>query len=191
MTPRYTFMVSCCSCYPNRWDCACVGMLECPQKRLRLNSGEAQFIWLDGLIRISLIDLSALCRSFPDSTLSAAVRDFGNIADQKLTLSNHVNNVCRTYCYHLCPIRSVRRSLTTSRRLLLHWSTLSYPTKSILEMLSVLIWVPLLPCPFIVLLFFSYPVRTLCFCSPYWRQAGIRSNMHSWYIAPLSIRRRI
>jgi hypothetical protein len=80
--------------------------------RLRLNPSKTQYIWFGSPASRQKINPNDLVSSFPVGEVCTVVRDLGVLLDEGLTLSDHVNNICRIGYYELRQIRVIRRTLS-------------------------------------------------------------------------------
>src|SRR6218665_2621437 len=82
--------------------------------RLLLNPQKSQYIWFDTRQQLDKMDLAALSLEFPTFVFSTSVRDLGVILDQELSFVEHITALTRSCFYHLCQLRVVSRSLSSS-----------------------------------------------------------------------------
>lgn len=80
--------------------------------RLRLNPSKTLVIWLGGKHQVTKVPFDSVpILSSTVSTVESA-RDLGVVLDSQLTMSAHVNSVCRSAYYQLRQLRPVVRSLS-------------------------------------------------------------------------------
>ena len=82
--------------------------------RLLLNPAKTQLIWFGTRCQLSKIDHTSLLSVFPQLSFTTSVRDLGITLDSELTLTEHINALCRSCFYHLRQLRVIRRTLDLS-----------------------------------------------------------------------------
>ena len=58
------------------------------------------------------IDRDGIHARFPDEEFLTSVNDLGVVLDESLDMDEQIGNTCRSCCYHLRQIRSIRHSLS-------------------------------------------------------------------------------
>ena len=90
----------------------------CTANKLMLNDDKTEIIYLSSRFLKDVPPLSALTIGFSDVHVSKEEKDLGVIIDQHLTLTSHVNKICRVACLALHKIGQIRRYIdkkTTER----------------------------------------------------------------------------
>ena len=81
--------------------------------RLKLNTDKTQFIWLGSRQQLQKIDVSTVHLGADAVNLQTTVDNLGVTIDSQLTMTAHVQRICRTSFYQLLQLRTVRRTLSS------------------------------------------------------------------------------
>jgi hypothetical protein len=79
-----------------------------------VNPGKSDSIYIGTSVQTSKISRAGAVMSETSIPLSGTVRSLGVLLDQRLSLEDHVKNVCRVCNYHIKGLRSLRTSLDSS-----------------------------------------------------------------------------
>jgi len=94
----------------------CVGDVQawCASRRLQLNGGKTEAIWLGTHGRLQQLSCSDLSLTIGTDTIkpSTVVRDLGVLIDAELTLRQHVSRLVSSCFFHLRRLREVRNHVS-------------------------------------------------------------------------------
>ena len=80
--------------------------------RLKLNASKTEFIWLGSTRRLARCTFDPIIIGGVPIKPSSTVCDLGAYIDSGISYTDHVTRLTRTCFFHVCQLRSIRRSLT-------------------------------------------------------------------------------
>ena len=93
-------------------ECLCQVNVWMSSSRLRLNRKKTEVMWLGSRQQLDKLSVQQVTVVSSPVIVSSHTRDLGVIIDSQLSLSSHINALCRN-CYHqLRQLRPVTRSLS-------------------------------------------------------------------------------
>ena len=81
--------------------------------RLKLNTDKTQFIWLGSRQQLQKVAVNAVHLGTDVVNFQTTVGNLGVTIDSQMTMTAHVQRICRTSFYQLRQLRTVRRSLSS------------------------------------------------------------------------------
>jgi len=79
--------------------------------RLKLNADKTQFIWIGSSRQVAKIRVNEIQVSGTNVPLSETVKDLGMNVDNSLSMSDHIDSLCRSCLFQLRQIRVLKRCL--------------------------------------------------------------------------------
>src|SRR5438132_7072590 len=80
--------------------------------RLKLNADKTQFIWIGSSRQIAKIRINEIKVSGTNVPVSSTVKDLGMNGDNSLSMSDHIDSMCRSCLFQLRQIRVIKRCLS-------------------------------------------------------------------------------
>jgi hypothetical protein len=91
----------------------CIAEIESwlSSNRLKLNADKTQFVWLGSWQQLNKFDIPTVNLGGNFVSVQSSVMDLGVLLDNKLTMKDHVDKICRSSFYQLRQLRTIRKSL--------------------------------------------------------------------------------